>query len=79
MEEFYLKIDKIICKLNEIGCDDLSDLINEKIIEGVTIGEKFIGVVFELINIKKSNNKIYSLIKNEIDEIIKHSKKLNYI
>ena len=59
--------------------DEISKKINECLIEGGTLGEKFMSVALELTRIKDNEKQVYELIENEIDEILIYAKSINYL
>lgn len=79
MEKFYDKVKNISDKLSDSGFENYGRKLADLIIEGGTVGEKFVGVANELNKLKSQNHDIYLIAQSEIDEIINYAKSIGYL
>lgn len=79
MKNFIELVEKIKIEFSRKGFENKWIILEQIIIEGGTIGEKFAGISFHLNNVKKNKYELYGLAKNEIDEIINYAKSINYL
>ncbi|GHT98880.1 hypothetical protein FACS1894142_5790 [Spirochaetia bacterium] len=77
--DWRIELDKIYTILKENNCKELTQELMEAQLIGGTGGEIFIIMVTKFIEIKKSKQDIYNLIKNEVDNIINYAIKIKYI